>query len=298
MSQSANQSKMISPPLRFWVRRPPDAHPGRRQFLPGIDRIEDRTLLSTVTVMNNHHSGPGHLAEITPPPVARRFFSRKRIRDKSWRGGNRGWCNGTPAGTSSGGAERTTDGRKRNDPPRMRRKFFSTIDSSHIYMISHRSVLSRLVAAVRDLDTIHTRSPACRTAPGRWAAGSRAARRGHGCWPDTRHTSRAGRSRDHNTGRSSHPPGRRIPIPPRWAGDSRCAPARRPGSSSPRRKPRPCCGGSTTGPWASPPARSASCSRRRLRTSRGDHRPVRIGAVLVHLAPAEDRIAGSPCANR
>ena len=41
---------------------------------------------------------------------------------------------------------------------------------------------------------------------------------------------------------------------------------RRQGSSSPRRKPLPRWGGSTTGPSANPPARSASCSRRRQRT--------------------------------
>src|SRR5215471_17266 len=31
------------------------------RFLPRLDRMEDRTLLSTVTVLNNHDSGPGSL---------------------------------------------------------------------------------------------------------------------------------------------------------------------------------------------------------------------------------------------
>lgn len=41
--------------------RHPKAHAQRRRFLPGVDLMEDRTLLSILTVMNNHDSGSGSL---------------------------------------------------------------------------------------------------------------------------------------------------------------------------------------------------------------------------------------------
>ncbi|MFI5459121.1 MAG: beta strand repeat-containing protein [Isosphaerales bacterium] len=61
MSKSANPSKTSRPTARFWAWRPRDARPRRRQFLPRVDLMEDRTLLSTLTVMNHDNSGSGSL---------------------------------------------------------------------------------------------------------------------------------------------------------------------------------------------------------------------------------------------
>jgi hypothetical protein len=57
MSQSANPSKTTTLLSRSRARRP-----RRRRFLPGVDPMEDRVLLSgTLTVTNSHDSGPGSL---------------------------------------------------------------------------------------------------------------------------------------------------------------------------------------------------------------------------------------------
>jgi hypothetical protein len=57
MSQSAKPSKTTAPSSRCRARRP-----SRRRFLPGVDPMEDRALLSgTLTVTNSHDSGPGSL---------------------------------------------------------------------------------------------------------------------------------------------------------------------------------------------------------------------------------------------
>jgi hypothetical protein len=61
MSLSANPSKTTLPTARFWARRPWGVCPPRRRFLPCVDLMEDRTLLSTLTVINNNDSGSGSL---------------------------------------------------------------------------------------------------------------------------------------------------------------------------------------------------------------------------------------------
>jgi len=61
MSQSKSFSKTTLPRARFWARRPVSARRRRMQFLPRVDLMEDRKLLSTLTVMNNHDSGSGSL---------------------------------------------------------------------------------------------------------------------------------------------------------------------------------------------------------------------------------------------
>ncbi len=62
MSQSANPSKTTPPRTRLRARRPRScASPRRRQFLPRLDLMEDRTLLSNLTVINNNDSGSGSL---------------------------------------------------------------------------------------------------------------------------------------------------------------------------------------------------------------------------------------------
>ncbi len=61
MSKSANRSKATPAWGRFWARRPCGARPSRRRFLPRVDLMEDRALLSTVTVMNTNDSGVGSL---------------------------------------------------------------------------------------------------------------------------------------------------------------------------------------------------------------------------------------------
>ena len=74
---------------------------------------------------------------------------------------------------------------------------------------------------------------------------------------------------------------------------ARALAARRQGSSSPRRKPLPRWGGSTTGPWASPPARSASCSRRRQCTSRDAiHRTARDRGCICSDSSGQARYSG------
>ena len=51
-------------------RREPRTRRGRRRrFLPDVDRMEGRTLLSTRTVTNNNDSGTGSLAPINRLPV-------------------------------------------------------------------------------------------------------------------------------------------------------------------------------------------------------------------------------------
>jgi hypothetical protein len=62
MFQSANRWNGSVPRSRFLAPRRRDSErSSRRQFLPRVDLMEDRTLLSMVTVMNNHDSGPGSL---------------------------------------------------------------------------------------------------------------------------------------------------------------------------------------------------------------------------------------------
>ena len=61
MLQSVNPWNVSVPRSRFLVRR--RGHGRRsslRQFLPRIDLMEDRTLLSTVTITNNHDGGAAH----------------------------------------------------------------------------------------------------------------------------------------------------------------------------------------------------------------------------------------------
>lgn len=62
MFQTPKTQYAIAPTSRFRARRPRQGTlSGRRQFLPRVDLMEDRTLLSTVTVMNNNDGGPGSL---------------------------------------------------------------------------------------------------------------------------------------------------------------------------------------------------------------------------------------------
>ena len=61
MLKSANPSKRTPPIVRFWARRPCGVRPRRRRFLPRVDLMEDRTLLSTLTVINKNDSGSGSL---------------------------------------------------------------------------------------------------------------------------------------------------------------------------------------------------------------------------------------------
>ncbi len=60
MSPFTNMSKKLPFSMRLMARpqRPPTA---KRRFLPWLDQMENRTLLSTLTVMNNHDSGAGSL---------------------------------------------------------------------------------------------------------------------------------------------------------------------------------------------------------------------------------------------
>ena len=61
MLQSMNASKMTPARSRFGTRKPRSARHRGRQFLPRVDLMEDRTLLSTLTVTNNNDSGTGSL---------------------------------------------------------------------------------------------------------------------------------------------------------------------------------------------------------------------------------------------
>ena len=62
MSNPASPSKTFTPPSRFWLRGRSRHHGAfKRRFLPRIDLMEDRTLLSTLTVANNADSGTGSL---------------------------------------------------------------------------------------------------------------------------------------------------------------------------------------------------------------------------------------------
>ena len=61
MSQSANRSKVTTVKGRLRQHSAWGTRPRRRQFLPRVDLMEDRTLLSTVTVMNNNDTGTGSL---------------------------------------------------------------------------------------------------------------------------------------------------------------------------------------------------------------------------------------------
>ena len=59
MPQFKNPSSTNPARHRFWTRRP--WCEVRRRFLPRVDLMEDRTLLSTLTVTNNKDSGSGSL---------------------------------------------------------------------------------------------------------------------------------------------------------------------------------------------------------------------------------------------
>jgi hypothetical protein len=62
MSQRENHSTMIAPSTRFRSRlQRPRTRARRARFLPRLDQMENRTLLSTWTVTNNFDSGPGSL---------------------------------------------------------------------------------------------------------------------------------------------------------------------------------------------------------------------------------------------
>jgi hypothetical protein len=60
MSQCARSSKTMPFSMRFLVRRQ-RPRVQRTRFLPGLDPMEERTLLSPLTVLNNHDSGSGSL---------------------------------------------------------------------------------------------------------------------------------------------------------------------------------------------------------------------------------------------
>ncbi len=54
-------SKTTAPRARFWARKTLGTRLRRRRFLPRVDLMEDRSLLSTLTVTNNKDSGSGSL---------------------------------------------------------------------------------------------------------------------------------------------------------------------------------------------------------------------------------------------
>ena len=66
-NRASDQPEASPRSMRFWTRRPRwSVQSRRRQFLPRIDLMEDRTLLSACTVLNLNDSGPCSLrAEIT-----------------------------------------------------------------------------------------------------------------------------------------------------------------------------------------------------------------------------------------
>jgi hypothetical protein len=51
---------VVSPALSMW-RQPTSRPPGHRRFRPALEAVEERTLLSTLTVTNLNDSGPGSL---------------------------------------------------------------------------------------------------------------------------------------------------------------------------------------------------------------------------------------------
>ena len=62
MSVYVNRSKVLMPLSRIQQRvRPRRTRAPRTRFLPRVDLMEDRTLLSTLTVINNNDSGSGSL---------------------------------------------------------------------------------------------------------------------------------------------------------------------------------------------------------------------------------------------
>ena len=62
MSPCTKRLKVSPPPMRVWSwLRPQTTRATRTRFLPGIDRMEDRTLLSTWMVTNTNDSGTGSL---------------------------------------------------------------------------------------------------------------------------------------------------------------------------------------------------------------------------------------------
>ncbi len=60
MSPLTNMSKKLQFSMRL-VARPKRRRTSKRRFLPWLDQMENRTLLSTLTVMNNQDSGAGSL---------------------------------------------------------------------------------------------------------------------------------------------------------------------------------------------------------------------------------------------
>ena len=70
MSPFTNMSKRLQLSMGIGSR-PQRVRAHRRRFLPGVHAMEDRTLLSTLLVMNNQDSGSGSLrAEIAPLTAA------------------------------------------------------------------------------------------------------------------------------------------------------------------------------------------------------------------------------------
>ena len=62
MSVYVNRSKVLMPLSRIQQRvRPRRTRAPRTRFLPRVDLMEDRTLLSTLTVINTNDSGAGSL---------------------------------------------------------------------------------------------------------------------------------------------------------------------------------------------------------------------------------------------
>jgi hypothetical protein len=62
MSQYANSSKTPTK-VRVWARSPRGQRSRRRRFQPRVDLMEDRTLLSSLTVSNTNDSGTGSLRD-------------------------------------------------------------------------------------------------------------------------------------------------------------------------------------------------------------------------------------------
>ena len=91
MFTPTNRSMTTTPAVRLRSRRPWSARPRLRRFLPRVDLMEDRTLLSTLTVTNNHDSGSGSLAPRSRLPRAVTssiFLPSSRVRRSRCRAAN------------------------------------------------------------------------------------------------------------------------------------------------------------------------------------------------------------------
>ena len=69
MSQLTNSLMRVLVPMGI-VARPRRPRAFQRRFLPWLDPMEDRTLLSTLLVTNTQDSGSGSLPPRSPPPSA------------------------------------------------------------------------------------------------------------------------------------------------------------------------------------------------------------------------------------